>query len=55
MFALAAQTYRGNLFTIIHPGNEASANVARKLGFALWKRAPVDGELRDLSCRWVGR
>lgn len=54
ILSLAARTYRGKLFTITHPGNEASANVARMLGLTLWKQASVEGQVRDHSRRWVG-
>ncbi|MBV9795383.1 MAG: hypothetical protein JO016_15750 [Actinobacteria bacterium] len=36
------------MLAIIHPDNRASQNVSGKLGFAFWKQAPVDGELRNL-------
>jgi hypothetical protein len=36
---------------IIHPENEPSKSVIRKLGFGYWKRAPVEGEPRDLYRR----
>ncbi len=60
VLAVAAETCRGELFTIIHPTNVASANTAERLGFAFWKLAPVDGQLRNISRRrvpgaWAGR
>jgi hypothetical protein len=33
---------------MIDPRNEASSNVARKLGFAYWKQAVVNGYLDDI-------
>lgn len=44
----AAEQYSGAILGIIHPENTASHRVARKLGFDHWKRAPVQGEVRDL-------
>lgn len=44
----AAEQYMGEILGIIHPDNSASHRVVRKLGFEYWKRAPVQGELRDL-------
>jgi RimJ/RimL family protein N-acetyltransferase len=62
LLAGAQQTYRGELLAIIAPGNLASQNVAAKLGFAFWKQAPVDGDLRNLytltvsqSGRWAAQ
>jgi RimJ/RimL family protein N-acetyltransferase len=44
----ARHTYAGELLAIIAPENLASQNVCRKLGFAFWRQAPVEGELRNL-------
>jgi RimJ/RimL family protein N-acetyltransferase len=33
---------------MIDPTNDASQNVARKLGFGLWKQAVVDGYLDNI-------
>jgi RimJ/RimL family protein N-acetyltransferase len=38
----------GELLGIIQPDNRASQNVICKLGFAYWKQAPVQGDLRNL-------
>ena len=48
LLAQAHQTYAGELLAIIAPENLASQNVCRKLGFTFWKRAPVDGDMRNL-------
>jgi len=48
LLAKAQQTYKGELLAIIDQENLASQSVCRKLGFAFWKQAPVDGELRNL-------
>lgn len=48
LLAAAAEEYAGEILGIIHPDNDASHAVIRKLGFEHWKRAPVFGELRDL-------
>jgi RimJ/RimL family protein N-acetyltransferase len=44
----ARQTYAGELLAIIAPENLASRNVCRKLGFTVWKQAPVEGDIRNL-------
>ena len=44
----AAGTFHGEVLALIHPDNEASHNVARKLGFAFWRQVTIDGGLRDL-------
>lgn len=49
ILAIAATAFQGELLTIIHHTNLASANTARKLGFSFWKQALIDGESRDLS------
>ena len=49
MLALAGGSFQGEILAMIDPTNHASANVARKLGFAFWKKAFVDdGFLADL-------
>jgi RimJ/RimL family protein N-acetyltransferase len=48
LLARAVVEYRGELLAIIHPDNQPSHNVCRKLGFRYWKTASVGGELRDL-------
>lgn len=48
LLARARQTYAGELLAIIAPENLASQNVCRKLGFTFWKRAPVEGDIRNL-------
>jgi RimJ/RimL family protein N-acetyltransferase len=45
---VASRGYTGELLGIVHPENEPSQNVIRKLGFSYWKRGPVQGKLRDL-------
>lgn len=50
----AHQTYSGELLAIIAPENLASQNVCRKLGFAFWKQAPVEGDTRNLYTLPVG-
>jgi RimJ/RimL family protein N-acetyltransferase len=48
LLSRARQTYTGELLAIIAPDNIPSQNVCGKLGFAFWKQAPVDGDLRNL-------
>jgi RimJ/RimL family protein N-acetyltransferase len=48
VLARAAETFRGTIFAIIDPTNQASQNVARKLGFTFWKQAIVAGYLDNL-------
>lgn len=45
---VARSDHAGEILGIVHPGNQASENVIRKLGFAYWKQAPVHGVLRNL-------
>ena len=54
LLAKAHQTYAGELLAIIAPGNLASQNVCRKLGFTFWKQAPVEGDIRNLYTLHVG-
>jgi RimJ/RimL family protein N-acetyltransferase len=54
LLATAHRTYAGELLAIIAPENRPSQSVCRKLGFAFWKRASVDGDLRNLYTRHVG-
>jgi RimJ/RimL family protein N-acetyltransferase len=54
LLAKAHQTYAGELLAIIAPENLASQNVCRKLGFAFWKQAPVEGGTRNLYTLPVG-
>ena len=54
LLATAGRTYAGELLAVIAPDNLASQHVCRKLGFTFWKRAPVDGDVRDLYTRAVG-
>ncbi|MGH7746799.1 MAG: GNAT family N-acetyltransferase [Acidimicrobiales bacterium] len=49
----AAESFRGVVLAIIDPTNSASHNVARKLGFAFWKQAIVDGYLANLYRRHI--
>jgi RimJ/RimL family protein N-acetyltransferase len=44
----AAETFHGEILAMIDPTNRASQNVARKLGFAFWKQAVVDGYLDNI-------
>jgi RimJ/RimL family protein N-acetyltransferase len=48
LLEVARNDYAGEILGIIHPDNRASQNVIRKLGFAYWKRAPVEGDLCNL-------
>jgi RimJ/RimL family protein N-acetyltransferase len=48
LLEVASNHYAGDVLGIIHPDNRASQNVIRKLGFAYWKQASVQGDLRDL-------
>jgi RimJ/RimL family protein N-acetyltransferase len=48
VLSLADGNFRGEILAMIDPANAPSANVARKLGFAFWKQAPVDDYLVDL-------
>lgn len=51
----AHRSYVGELLAIIDPENAASQNVCHKLGFTFWKRAPVDGDVRNLYTLPVGQ
>ena len=51
VLALAAESFRGELLAMIDPTNRPSSNVARKLGFTIWKQADVDGYRVDLYRR----
>ena len=53
VLAIAADTFRGELLAMIDPTNHASQNVARKLGFAFWKPAIVDGFLDNIYRRCI--
>lgn len=55
LLAAARRTYAGELLAIIAPENLASQNVCRKLGFAFWKQAPVEGDTRNLYTLPIGR
>jgi len=48
VLGLAAGTFSGEILAMIDPANHASANVARKVGFASWKQAVIDDYLVDL-------
>jgi RimJ/RimL family protein N-acetyltransferase len=48
------ESYTGELLAIINPHNLASQNVCRKLGFTVWKQAPVDGDLMNLYRMVIG-
>jgi RimJ/RimL family protein N-acetyltransferase len=51
LLAVAEQTFRGELFAMIDPQNDASHNVITKLGFEFWKQDLVNGYLDDLFRR----
>jgi RimJ/RimL family protein N-acetyltransferase len=53
LLKVASNDCAGLVLGIIHPDNRASQNVIRKLGFAYWKQAPVQGDLRNLYRRHV--
>jgi RimJ/RimL family protein N-acetyltransferase len=55
LLAKARQTYAGEPLAIIDPHNLASQNVCRKLGFDFWKRARVEGEIRNLYMLSLGQ
>jgi RimJ/RimL family protein N-acetyltransferase len=55
LLAKAQQTYAGDLLAIIAPDNPDSQRVCHKLGFAFWKQAQVDGDIRNLYTLPVGR
>jgi RimJ/RimL family protein N-acetyltransferase len=48
VLARAAESFNGEILAIIDPTNHASQNVARKLGFAFWKQAMIQGYLDNL-------
>ena len=50
----AAETFRGEILAMVDPTNAASQNVCRKLGFAFWKQAMVNGYLDDIYRRRIG-
>jgi RimJ/RimL family protein N-acetyltransferase len=54
LLATAHRTYAGELLAIIAPENLASQNVCRKMGFAFWKQAAVEGDIRNLYTLTVG-
>lgn len=54
LLARAADDFEGELLAIIDPVNAASRHVAAKLGFALWKRAIIDGCGRDVHRLHIG-
>jgi RimJ/RimL family protein N-acetyltransferase len=51
---VAAATFRGEILAMIDPRNHPSRGVARKLGFAFWKQALVDGFVDDIYRLAVG-
>jgi RimJ/RimL family protein N-acetyltransferase len=53
VLAIAAESFRGEIFAIIDPTNHASQNVAAKLGFTFWKQAVVAGYLDNLYRRHI--
>ena len=54
VLTVADATFSGELLAMIDPENGPSQNVARKLGFELWKRDVADGFLVDLFRLQVG-
>lgn len=48
LLGAAAEEHTGEILGIVHPENDVSRAVIRKLGFEYWKRGPVQGEVRDL-------
>jgi RimJ/RimL family protein N-acetyltransferase len=48
VIAKAAESFRGEILAMIDPTNRASQSVARKLGFAFWKQAVIDGYLDNI-------
>jgi RimJ/RimL family protein N-acetyltransferase len=54
LLARVHQTYAGELLAITAVENLASQNVCRKLGFAFWKQATVEGHLGNLYTLPVG-
>lgn len=51
---LAADTFSDEILAMIDPRNDASRNVARKLGFTFWKQATIDGYVDDLYRQRLG-
>ena len=54
LLATAHQTFTGELLAIIAPENLASQNVCNKLGWAFWKQALVESEIRNIYTLPVG-
>lgn len=54
LLAKAHETFVGELLAIIAPENRASQVVCHRLGFAFWKEALVEGDLRALYTLPVG-
>ncbi|MEO7557205.1 MAG: GNAT family N-acetyltransferase [Acidimicrobiales bacterium] len=48
VLGIAGRTFEGEILAMIDPRNEASQNVARKVGFTFWKEAMIDGYLDRL-------
>jgi RimJ/RimL family protein N-acetyltransferase len=44
----ASESFDSEVLAIVDPANSASQRVARKLGFAFWKQATVDGYLDNI-------
>jgi RimJ/RimL family protein N-acetyltransferase len=53
LLEVAGDDCAGEVLGIIHPDNRASQNVICKLGFAYWKQAGVQGDLRNIYRRHV--
>ena len=54
VLAKAMGSFRGEILAIIDPDNDASQNVAGKLGFRFWKHAVVDNRVRNLYYLEIG-
>ena len=51
VLAVAAESFRGELFAMIDPRNVASKGVIAKLSFEFWKLADIDGYRDELHRR----
>jgi RimJ/RimL family protein N-acetyltransferase len=54
LLGTAGETFSGELLAMIDRANQPSQNVCRKLGFAFWKQASVDGDVRNLYSLIIG-
>lgn len=53
LLALAAETYRGELVTVIDPRNEPSIRTSSALGFRFWKLATIDTDVCYVGRRHI--